>query len=136
MVNKIKLACCGDDCSYCSRYTATLSNDMEKLKEYAIVLKKVGWRDTIASPKEIKCFGCATYNEPCEYNIRECCLQKKVENCGECENYTCDRVENAFKITDANIERFIEILSEEEYAIFTEAFFLKKENLDRVRKIS
>jgi hypothetical protein len=107
---------------------------MEKLREYAIVLKKVGWRDKIVAPEEILCNGCATYSEPCEYNIRECCLEREVENCGKCDKYPCNKVENAFKITDLNAEKFKDILTKEEYEIFSKSFFSKKKNLDQVKK--
>ncbi|MFX1258194.1 MAG: DUF3795 domain-containing protein [Promethearchaeota archaeon] len=133
MVFKIKIACCGDNCSFCPRYSATLSNNDELLKEIAVLWKKIGWRDKIDPPEKLLCFGCETFNEECEYNVRGCCIEKKIENCGKCDNYPCNIIEKAFEITQINAKKFRDILSKEEYKIFKKAFFLKKENLDRVR---
>ncbi len=131
----IILACCGDRCDLCPRYIATLSNDKEKLTEVAILMKKLGWRDKILAPEEMTCNGCAS-NESCEYNVRECCLEKEIENCGICKDYPCKKIENAFEITRENAEKFRDIVTRKEYQILHEAFFLKKMNLDEVKKMS
>lgn len=36
----VKLACCGDDCSFCPRYVATLNKNEDKLRGIAILWKK------------------------------------------------------------------------------------------------
>ena len=131
---KIKIACCGDDCSFCPRYFTNLSNDKEKLKEIALLWKKIGWRNDINPLESLICHGCQTFIDQCEYNIRECCLEKKIQNCGKCDFYPCDKVENAFKITKLNTVKFKTILSNKQYDIFTKAYFLKKENLDKIKK--
>jgi hypothetical protein len=128
-VNKVKLACCGDVCDLCPRYTATLSGDKEKLKAVAVLLKKVGWRDRVVSEEEVICQGCETYKGDCEFGVRECCLEKNIGNCGECDDYPCDKIQRAFEINRENAEKFKRILSSEEYEIFDRAFFSKKENL-------
>ncbi len=129
----IILACCGDRCDLCPRYIATLSNSKEKLKEVVILWKRIGWLDKIADVEEIICHGCATF-ESCEYNVRECCLEQKIENCGKCHSYVeCNKIKNALEITQRNAEKFKDIVTKEEYEILHKAFFLKKENLDKVR---
>lgn len=130
----MKLACCGDDCGFCPRYDATLNQDKQKLKEIAVLWQKIGWRENIDSPETLACYGCETFNRPCEYRVRECCIEKKIENCGKCESYPCAKIEKAFEITRMNVERYKKILSKEDYEIFMKAYFLKKENLDKVNR--
>ena len=112
----MKLASCGDVCNLCPRYVATLSGNKEELKKVAILLKKVGWRDEIKPPEEMICHGCQDI-EQCEYDVKECCMEKKIENCGRCTIYPCSKIENAFEITEVNAEKFKKILSKEEYEI-------------------
>jgi len=132
-VLKKKIACCGDACNYCPRYTATLNKDNERMKEIAILWNKIGWRESIDPPEKLVCYGCEFFEDPCEYNVKECCLEKKIENCGECSGYPCEKIKNAFEITQKNAEKFKDILSDEEYRFFEKAFFSKKENLEKVR---
>lgn len=129
MVIEIKLAYCGDDCSKCPRYVATLSGDVEKLKESAILMEKAGWAREINDLDGLKCLGCQDI-ESCEYGVKECCIERKIDNCGQCLNYPCALINEAFEITKGYAKNFVNMLLKEEYDIFHEAFFLKKENLD------
>jgi len=128
-----ELGFCGDDCNCCPRYIATQSGDADRLKELAAIWKTLGWQDTIVPPEEMVCHGCASVNW-CIYEIRECALQKEVDNCGKCENYPCEKVLKAFKRTESYAEDCKERLSKENYECFQKAFFSKKENLDRANK--
>ena len=126
----MKLAYCGDVCNLCPRYIATLSGKEEELNKVAILLKKVGWRDEIKPPEEMICHGCQDI-EVCEYDVKDCCIEKKIENCGKCPKYPCPEIKRAFEITETNTKKFRKILSKEEYETFYNAYFLKKEHLDR-----
>jgi hypothetical protein len=127
-----KLAYCGDCCNHCPKYIATLSASTKKLKEAGILMQKVGWRYDLDFPENMKCRGCEDV-EHCEYDVKECCIEKNLSNCGECEDYPCPKINRAFEITRINADKFKSILTAEEYEIFRKAFFLKKENLDRVK---
>lgn len=127
-----KIAYCGDNCSYCPKYIATLSGSIEKLNQAGLLMKKVGWRYNLVEPEKMKCEGCQDVEE-CEYGVKECCIERKIENCGMCIDYPCSKIEKAFEITELNIEKFKKILSNEEYELFRKAFFLKKENLEKER---
>ena len=129
----IKLAFCGDVCNYCPRYIATLSGNEEELNKVAELMKKVGWPYNLEDPKKMKCRGCQDVKS-CEYIVKECCIERKVKNCGKCVSYPCVKIEKAFEKTQRNSESFKNILSNEEYVIFRKAFFLKKYNLDMVKK--
>ena len=125
-----KIAYCGDNCSYCPKYSANLIGSRKELKDVAILMKKVGWRYNLDDPEKMKCEGCQDVEE-CEYGVKECCIEKNVENCGKCVDYPCSKIENAFEITERNVEKFKKILSKEEYDVFKIAFFQKKENLEK-----
>ena len=127
----IKLACCGDDCNYCPRYTGTINNDEEALRRTAEIWYRIGWRDKILSPDEIKCYGCLS-DKNCVYGIKECCERKKINNCGYCSEMPCERLEKAIK----RVKKFEKIsktlLPEKEYKILEKAFWLKEKNLKRI----
>ena len=80
----------------------------------------------------MKCEGCQDVGA-CEFGVKECCIEKNIINCGKCVDYPCPKIENAFEITNINIEKFKKILSKEDYEIFQKAYFLKKENLEKER---
>jgi len=129
----LKLASCGNDCNFCPRYTATQSDDVERLKEVAALWNRVGWRDVVVSPEEMVCYGCSSANW-CRYDIRKCVLEKKVDNCGECKGYPCENVLKTFEQTELYAKDCREKLSKEDYERFHKAFFSKSENLDRANK--
>ncbi len=110
-----------------------MSGDKEKLIEAMKLSKKVGWNLEKNDPELFKCTGCQDV-ESCEYNIKECCLEKKIDNCGQCESYPCSKMDKAFEITAWYAEKFKNILTPEEYEIYHDAYFLKKENLDKIFK--
>ena len=127
------LGFCGDDCNYCPRYIATRSGDVERLKEVAALWKIIGWRDTIVSPEEMTCRGCSSVNR-CTLGIRECALEKGIENCGKCNDYPCEKILKIFKENNLLADNCKELLSEKDNECFQKAFFDKKERLDRIYK--
>ena len=127
----MKVAYCGDNCEACPRYIATINCSKEKLIEAMNLSKKVGWNLEKNDPEEFKCQGCQDI-EICEYNVKECCIEKNLDNCGQCYNYPCSRIERAFEITHGYAEKFTHILTPEEYNVYYKAYFLKKENLDKI----
>lgn len=130
----MRLAYCGDDCSICPRYNATLDGSEEALKKVAELMVRVGWNEEkVKDPEKLKCRGCQDI-ENCEYGVKECCLERKIVNCGECSDYPCPQIEKAFEITNGYAVKFRDILSKEEYKMFHQAYFLKKENLDNINK--
>lgn len=127
----MKLACCGNDCACCPRYTATQSKDVPRLKEAAETWLRVGWRDTLAAPREMACGGCSTADW-CRYGIRDCAQQLQVANCGRCPRYPCPLLREAFARSAAYAARCREVCSPRQYAVLDDAFFKKRANLDRI----
>jgi len=107
-----------------------INKDEFTLKKVAIIWNKAGWRDKIANPEEMKCYGCYS-NKNCGYGIKECCLKKDIDNCGKCHLYPCHKIEDMFERTKIYADKCKELLSSEEYELINKAFFLKKENLDK-----
>ncbi|MFX1238022.1 MAG: DUF3795 domain-containing protein [Promethearchaeota archaeon] len=132
-MNKTKLAYCGDIFSECPRYIATKSGSIDALKESALLMDKIGWPRDLENPEAMKCNGCEDI-ENCEYGVKECCLDKGLQNCGQCEGYLCENIKKAFEITAGYEVKFKSILNQKEYAIFQKAFFSKKQNLEEVHK--
>lgn len=125
-----KLACCGNDCGCCPRYTAAQSGDIQGLKKAAEIWWQVGWREALAAPEEMACSGCATV-EWCRYGIKDCAQRLGVVNCGQCPHYPCPRLEEALARSAAYAARCQEICSPRQYAVLAKAFFNKQENLER-----
>jgi hypothetical protein len=132
----LKLGFCGDDCNVCPRYIATQSGDVEQLKKVAALWYGVGYRDKIVPPEELICRGCFSTLCNVAYlrDLRECALEKGIENCGKCGNYLCEKVLKVFEQTESFAKSIKEKCSKEEYECLQKAFFSKKENLDRVNR--
>ncbi len=94
-----RLTFCGIDCNFCPRYIATKSGSEEKLKSVAGLWFKCGWRDKVVPANEMVCRGCLTMNW-CRFGIRECAMERKMENCGKCRDYPCDKIHKAFENID------------------------------------
>jgi len=132
----VKLGYCGDNCEICPRYIATLSGDKSELQKVAILWKKAGFRDTLEEPKYLICYGCH-FSKVCVYeDVRKCCIEKDIDNCGNCSSYPCEKISTAFKKTKILTEKCKEILSNDEFDILNGAFFKKKEYLDEEKLLS
>lgn len=92
MENKT-IAYCGYDCKKCPVFLATQYNDIELLKQIVIT---PGVSNTELTLEKLGCFGCCdnkTVNVMCSNcPIRICAKEKKIENCGWCDNFPCDKL--------------------------------------------
>jgi hypothetical protein len=128
------LGVCGDDCSLCPRFIATQSGNIEELKKVAILWHRIGLRNKVVSAEEIACHGCPSSIKCAFEDVKKCAEQGKVRNCGECVDYPCGKIENIFGQTEPLAKKFKANCSEIEYQQFQNAFFSKKENLDRIHQ--
>lgn len=127
-MNEKKIAPCGDDCGACPRYIATRSGDKSWLEEVAVLWFELGFRDRVVSVEEIRCEGCNPSIE-CKHGINSCAAEKRVDNCGKCDEYPCDLMLKMFEATESHEEACLE----EHVTCFPmlkEAFFEKKKNLE------
>ena len=104
----------------------------KELSETALLWYKIGCRDRVVSNDEIKCYGCRPENV-CAYKIVECTKSRGISNCGECDEYPCDKIIKAFDRTADFEARCREICTEKEYEILKNSAFCKQDNLDRIK---
>lgn len=96
---------CGSLCNECPAFLATLKNDNDKRKKTAEEWSKRFNADI--KPEDISCEGCSpelgkkfSYCFACE--IRKCAQERGVVNCARCDDYTCERLEEFFKVAPEN----------------------------------
>jgi hypothetical protein len=95
------IAFCGLICTDCPAFLATQNDDDNKRRETAAL-----WSEQYGmalQAKDINCDGCLSdtgrligHCNVCD--IRKCGRQKQVENCAGCDDYSCDRLEDFFKV--------------------------------------
>jgi hypothetical protein len=122
---------CGDICSECPRYLATLTNSDEELNRVANQWFRLGFRDHIVGPEEIKCNGC-NKQKICSYNLNSCKNLEGIINCGECYFFPCEKFDLVFEKSHQGDESFKARLDASEYAHFKRIFFMKKEILTEI----
>lgn len=128
------LAACGNNCAACPRYVAPpYEKTEEELKRTAELWYRIGYRDRIVTPEEIACTGCKPTNQ-CRYRVVECCEQKGIKTCADCEAYPCALIKECFQVTVSFEPRCRAAASVTEYETLTRAFFEKESNLDRARE--
>lgn len=85
---------CGLVCTECPAYIAKRDNDNEKR-----IMAAKAWSTSTytVNPEDINCDGCLTLGgelfKYCnECIIRNCGMERKVESCGACPDYGCERI--------------------------------------------
>ena len=87
------IAFCGIDCNSCIAQLATVKNDYMELQRIAS-----RWGNHNGVPygvEETKCLGCTSnrLNIHCALcEIRDCGMEKNLNNCGECNEYVCSKL--------------------------------------------
>jgi hypothetical protein len=123
---------CGDNCAYCPRYIATRNNsatDLEKVKELWV---RLGLRDPTTHARDLACSGCKSNNKCAYSELRACAHAKGVDTCGLCDAYPCKLINTAFEKSEKLRSRAARVCKPEELDTLQEAFFSKKQNLDRI----
>jgi hypothetical protein len=95
------MAFCGINCHECPAFFATIANDDGKRAEVAQFWSTQFNADI--KPEDINCNGCQSdsgrlfdYCQTCE--IKKCGMGKNVENCAHCSDYSCEKLNNFFKM--------------------------------------
>ncbi|MDH5448094.1 MAG: DUF3795 domain-containing protein [Candidatus Bathyarchaeota archaeon] len=89
------IAFCGLNCKNCRAYIATQENSNQKRKEVAEAWSTPNYP---LKPEDINCDGCLlikngrtiSFMNAC--TIRQCGLEKQVENCAHCADYPCPKL--------------------------------------------
>jgi len=108
------ISVCGDVCSECPRYIGTRTNDIPGLKSFAELWYRLGFREEIKSPDDLKCHGC-NKEMVCSHGVNNCEYLKGKNNCGECEYFPCSKINAVFKKTEHLIILCKEKCTENEY---------------------
>jgi len=95
------ISICGLRCQTCDAYIATKENDDERRAKTAEAWSKMYGADI--APESINCDGCTSGSEVlfhhctvCE--IRKCGMERGVVNCAHCADYSCEKLEEFFKM--------------------------------------
>lgn len=96
---KKRIACCGVDCAACDAFIAT-RDDNEELRR-ATAARWSRQLGVPVAPDYINCDGCQqTGGRHLEYcsicGIRNCCLEKQIDTCAQCDRYVCERLHTGF----------------------------------------
>ncbi len=90
------IASCGLVCSDCFAYKATQENNKEKLAELAV---KWGGDEGLKA-EDMLCNGCTSdkvYAHAKACNVRACAREHEVKTCGQCGEFSCEKVEGLWK---------------------------------------
>jgi len=127
-----KIGVCGDNCSYCPRYNATQSGDIEEFEKVKKLWVRLSWRDESFPARELVCHGCSL-EVKCAYpELRDCAYEKKISNCGLCDSYPCELVNAAYERTKNLESNARGVCTLKEMDILNKAFFHKKRTLDQI----
>ncbi len=102
------IAHCGLACHECGAFIAKRDNDNQKRIETAESWSKIFQAGI--KPENINCDGCLSQSgeimdhcKTCE--VRICCMEKEIENCGYCKDYACDKLTGIFEYKPEAKER-------------------------------
>ena len=129
-----RMGYCGDMCDHCPRYIATQLGSKDKLAEVALLWHKMGASPTLLTPEEMVCHGCSPAKK-CPFGMAQCASEKKLNHCGECDDYPCPILKARFDLIPELSERSKGVCTQEQYDLVYKAFWQKKENLDKARKL-
>ena len=91
---------CGINCLECPAYIAKRTDDIELREKTA---KAWSGPEDKVKPEEINCDGCITQDKEifswCKVcQVRSCGLEKGVENCAHCDEYSCEKLEGLWNM--------------------------------------
>ena len=104
------LSYCGINCAECPAYLATQKNDAEEIKKIAKEWSSDAMKFV---PEELYCDGCINDGKLVRWapkcDIRICCREIGLKNCGYCDDYICDKLKNTFDKSPSAKENLEEI---------------------------
>ena len=118
---------CGDNCFYCPRYIATKNGSVEELENVKELWVRLGLRGPNFPVQDMECYGCKPENKCAYMNLRVCVQEKRVENCGFCNEYPCELISTAFDQSERLRSHADSVCTQEEMDVLYKAFFFKKD---------
>ena len=98
----LTLAACGLDCSECGHYILAMHHDLKTAGSLAEYFRD-GWIGEYDGAEAVLakvpiCRGCWDNDVRTQYCAdcaqRDCCEEKKLNNCGECAGFPCEKCVN------------------------------------------
>jgi hypothetical protein len=126
------VAVCGDDCYYCPRYIATQNRSAKELEKVKELWVRLGLRDSAFPAQDLACLGCKPENKCAYSELRTCVSEKRIGNCGLCDRYPCNLINDAFEKSEKLRSHAARVCKSEEMEVLDKAFFSKKRNLNRI----
>ena len=124
---EIILAPCGYRCDLCPVYYKNTANiDVQKLSDGYLKY----FNSQIPSKEINSCKGCRDEGEK-DCLVKACVIDKKIDNCGQCPSFGCDKLNAKMNVIKDNIED-VSSLSEEDYNLFARPY----ESKERLYKIN
>lgn len=102
--NTEKIGYCGIKCGGCPAYLATKKDDASKMAEVA---KQWSSDEMSFTPEEVVCDGCQgprVFKWANECPPRICRVEKGHHTCADCGEYSCEKLESAWKVMGENGE--------------------------------
>lgn len=124
---------CGDNCSFCPRYLASLSGDVEELEDVKELWVRLGLRDPVFPARDMACFGCRPENNCAYSDVRACAHGKGIDNCGLCQVYPCRMLIAVFEKSEMLRSFAARVCTPNEMDVLHKAFLSKRQNLDQIR---
>ncbi len=105
-------AYCGLQCDQCPTYVATLNDDDRARAKVADQWSRQFMPGLEAT--DINCDGCLTtagrlFKHCGNCNIRECCMERGLQNCAHCPEYACEQLSRWFRMMPDTQKRLEEI---------------------------
>jgi len=96
-MEKHKLAACGIDCNECGHYILAMEHNLKPAECLVEYFRCGGWIEENDGAEAVLkkvplCKGCWSDFVTCDANgcvLRPCCIEKKVNHCGECVDFPC-----------------------------------------------
>ncbi len=128
------LTYCGNRCDLCLFYAPNVAQNIPDFRKLSDgFFKYYGFRTPI---EPVICDGCMADHPnllDTECPVRPCILEKGHENCSQCEQYVCDRLQQRLVVYEEVRRRSGADIPPEDYASFIRPYENKK-RLDALRK--
>ncbi len=114
---------CGYRCDLCLAYKPNITqnpSDRQKLSDG--FYKYFGFH---LAPEEICCDGCMSVDpQLIDRNcpVRPCVIEKRLENCSQCEDYVCDKLRERLVVYEEIQQKFEEEIPPEDRVCFIQPY--------------
>lgn len=128
------VALCGYRCDLCPAYNENIKNkdNRQEISE--------GWKKYFEfeiPSEEIGCVGCLSEGKHADADcpVRPCALEKKVENCAQCDDFICEKLRSRVESVEKLLEKRANNVPEEDYRLFFEPYLSRSRLLNTRDKI-